>query len=84
VDASKAAWKKSTMKIWTQFTKKNDREHRDWKRDKFKLLLEIHHIGELKQRRKIHNSYYGKTVGRYKIEKNSGPLRHVLGDTHVK
>ena len=66
--------KKVRWKIWTQFTKKNGQERRGLTRNKFTLVLERHHNGDLKQRRKIHS--YGKTVGRYKIEKNSRPLRH--------
>ena len=66
--------KKVRWKIWTKFTKKNDQEHRDWKRKNFILKLERRRSGEMKQRRTIFS--YGKTVVRYKIEKNSRPLRH--------
>ena len=66
--------KKVRWKIWTKFTKKNDQERRDWKRKNFILKLERCRSGEMKQRRTIFS--YGKTVVRYKIEKNSRPLRH--------
>ena len=63
--------KKVRWKIWTKFTKKNDQERRDGKRKKF---VRRRHSRELKQRGTIFS--YGKTVIRYKIEKNSHPLRH--------
>ena len=66
--------KKVRWKIWTKFTKKNDQERRDWKRKNFILTLERRRSGELKQRGTIFS--YGKIVIRYKIKKNSRPLRH--------
>ena len=66
--------KKVRWKIWTKFTKKNDQEHRDWKRKNFILKLERRRSGEMKQCRTIFS--YGKTVVRYKVEKNPRPLRH--------
>ena len=73
--------KKVRWKIWTKFTKRSHQERRDWERKKFRLILERHHNGELKQRRKVY--IYGKTLGQYKIEKNSCPLRHEW-DTQMK
>ena len=66
--------KKVRWKIWTKFTKRTDQERRDWKRKNFTLTSERRRRGEMKQRRTIFS--YGKTVVRYKIEKNSRPLRH--------
>ena len=66
--------KEVQWKIWTKFTKKNDQERRGWKRKNFILTLERRRSGEMKQRKTIFS--YGETVAKYKIEKNSRPLRH--------
>ena len=72
--ASKVAWKESSMEDLDKIHQKNDQERRDWKRKNFILTLERRRSGELKQRGTIFS--YGKTEIRYKIEKNSCPLRH--------